>query len=63
MGWDIGFLYNWLVLFGDEKGHTITIESERYVEMLYDPLLPKLPHIPDYYQRTWFQQDLSTTSS
>jgi len=50
-----------LYFFEDEKGRAATVNSERYVEMLDDFLVPKLQHFPSYNQRTRFHQDGPTS--
>lgn len=47
--------------FEDARGRVLTVNSERYVKMLDDFLLPKLQNFPGYNQRTWFQQDGATS--
>jgi len=47
--------------FEDERGRAVTVNSERYVKMLEDFLVPQLEIFPGYNQRTWFQQDGATS--
>ena len=47
--------------FEDERGRTVTVNSERYVEMLDNFLLLELQNFRGYNQRTWFQQDGATS--
>ncbi|GBP12630.1 hypothetical protein EVAR_10285_1 [Eumeta japonica] len=47
--------------FENERGRAVTVNSERYVEMLDDFFVPELQNFPGYNQRTWFQQDGATS--
>lgn len=47
--------------FEDGRGRTLTVNSERYVEMLDEFFVPQLQNFPGYNQRTWFQQDGATS--
>jgi len=49
--------------FEDERGRALTVNSERYVRMLDEFLLPELQNFPGYNQRTWFQQDGATSQT
>lgn len=47
--------------FEDGRGCAVTVNSERYVEMLDNFLVPELQNFAGYNQRTWFQQDGATS--
>lgn len=47
--------------FEDNMGRAVTVNSERYVEMLDNFLVPELQNFSGYNQRTWFQQDGATS--
>ena len=47
--------------FEDERGCAVTVNSERYVKMLDDFLVPELQNFSGYNQGTWFQQDGATS--
>lgn len=46
--------------FEDERGNTVTVNSERYVEMLRGFLVPELRMLGIDMTNTWFQQDGAT---
>lgn len=52
---------NYRSFFEDGRGRTLTVNSERYVEMLDEFFVPQLQNFPGYNQRTWFQQDGATS--
>lgn len=45
----------------DEREYTITVNAERYVEILHDFWAPELYYISGYIQGTWFQQHGATS--
>lgn len=46
--------------FFEENGATVTVNSERYVNMLRNFLIPKLRQLRVNRKRIWFQQDGAT---
>jgi len=46
--------------FENEQGITVTVNADRYVEMLQSFVTPELRNFP-HVQETWFQQDGSTS--
>lgn len=46
--------------FEDDRGHAVTVNSQRYVEMIQTFFTPALQEFDGYNQDTWFQQDGAT---
>lgn len=46
--------------FENERGHTVTVNTERYIAMLQNFLAPTLQDFDGFNQRSWFQQDGAT---
>lgn len=47
-------------LFENSRGHAVTVNTDRYVEMLQEFLRPTLAGLQEYNSLTWFQQDGAT---
>lgn len=46
--------------FKNERGQSVTVNSDRYTAMLRDFFFPQLPEFEAYNRATWFQQDGAT---
>lgn len=46
--------------FEDQRGRTVTVNSERYCAMLRNFLVPQLQMFEGFNEETWFQQDGAT---
>jgi len=46
--------------YEDQRGHAVTVNSERYIAMLQNFFAPALQNFDGFNQRWWFQQDGAT---
>lgn len=46
--------------YEDQRGHAVTVNTERYIAMLRNFFTPALQNFNGFNQRSWFQQDGAT---